>query len=439
MSTVSVVIPCYKYGHFLADCVKSVLDEQEGVDVRVLIIDDASPDDSADVARALAAADPRIEVRVHERNQGTSRPTTRVCWSGPTGTTSPCSRPTTGWSRGPWCAPPPCSTPIRRPASPTAGRCASGTGGPLPAARTRSTGSVVYPGRWWLDRRFREGTGCITSPEVVVRTSLQRKVGGYDPELPHAGDIEMWMRLAAHADVGYVQGADQAFYRVHGDNMSTTDFGGQLDDLRQRLVAFDSVLDKCGDLLPGSDLLAVAARTRLARYALRRAYRAYDRGRTAVVPVDELVEVRGRVPARRLHVAGGVPGAAQASADRSARDALPSAAGAVGRRRPGARVAVVAVLEAPRDLMSRLHRFHRRILRTGVGALAPAPVPACQEPVGPQGRGHADDRGHQGHSGQGPHPVAGPCDGVRLHQQVHAHPCRVRMPCCVWRSVRCRV
>lgn len=97
------------------------------------------------------------------------------------------------------------------------------------------------------------------------------------------------MRLAAHADVGYVRGADQAFYRVHGNNMSTTDFGGQLDDLRQRLVAFDSVLDKCGDLLPQADALSLAARTRLARYALRRAYRAYDRGRTDVVPVDELV------------------------------------------------------------------------------------------------------------------------------------------------------
>ncbi|KIX78669.1 hypothetical protein SF23_05285 [Streptomyces sp. MBRL 10] len=85
---------------------------------------------------------------------------------------------------------------------------------------------------------------------MVVRTALQRKVGGYDPELPHAGDIEMWMRLAAHADVGYVRGADQAFYRVHGNNMSTTDFGGQLDDLRQRLVAFTSVLDKCGGSCP---------------------------------------------------------------------------------------------------------------------------------------------------------------------------------------------
>ncbi|MFE9632039.1 glycosyltransferase family 2 protein [Streptomyces sp. NPDC006463] len=290
MSTVSVVIPCYKYGHFLADCVKSVLDEQEGVDVRVLIIDDASPDDSATVARALAAADPRIEVRVHEQNQGHIATYNEGLLE---------------WAEGDYVAllsaddrlvP---GALVRAAAvldaHPEAGFCYGRPlrfqhGGPLPAARTEGKGSVVYPGRWWLERRFREGTGCITSPEVVVRTSLQRKVGGYDPQLPHAGDIEMWMRLAAHADVGYVRGADQAFYRVHGGNMSTTDFGGQLDDLRQRLVAFDSVLEKCAGLLPEADRLSVAARTRLARYALRRAYRAYDRGRTAVVPVDELVE-----------------------------------------------------------------------------------------------------------------------------------------------------
>src|ERR687887_420932 len=67
--TVSVVIPCYRYGRFLPDCVRSVLD-QEGVDVRVLIIDDASPDDSAQVALRLAAEDERVEVRVHEVNKG---------------------------------------------------------------------------------------------------------------------------------------------------------------------------------------------------------------------------------------------------------------------------------------------------------------------------------------------------------------------------------
>ncbi|MFG3346331.1 glycosyltransferase [Streptomyces sp. NPDC048018] len=290
MSSVSVVIPCYKYGHFLADCVRSVLDEQPGLDVRVLIIDDASPDDSADVARRLAASDPRIEVRVHERNMGhiatynegllewadgdyvvlLSADDRLVPGALVRAAALLDAHPEAGFAYG---------RPLR-----------FRHGGPLPAARTRSTGSVVYPGHWWLERRFREGTGCITSPEVMVRTSLQRTVGGYDPDLPHAGDIEMWMRLAAHADVGYVRGADQAFYRVHGDNMSTTDFGGQLDDIRQRRVAFTSVLDKCGDLLPQRQRLAGLVDTRLARQALRRAYRAYDRGRTDVVPVDELVE-----------------------------------------------------------------------------------------------------------------------------------------------------
>lgn len=289
MSSVSVVIPCYKYGHFLADCVSSVLDEQEDLDVRVLIIDDASPDDSAEAARKLAASDPRIEVRVHEQNQGhiatynegllewadgdyvvlLSADDRLVPGALVRAAALLDAHPEVGFAYG---------RPLR-----------FQHGGPLPKARTQSAGSVVYPGQWWLERRFREGTGCITSPEVMVRAELQRKVGGYDPKLPHAGDIEMWMRLAAHADVGYVRGADQAYYRVHGNNMSTTDFGGQLDDLRQRRIAFESVLAKCGDRLPGAQRLADLVHTRLARFALRRAYRAYDRGRTDVVPVDELV------------------------------------------------------------------------------------------------------------------------------------------------------
>ena len=70
MTSVSVIIPCYKYGHFLEEAVTSVLDDQEGVDVRVLIIDDASSDDSADVARKIAARDPRVEVIVHTANKG---------------------------------------------------------------------------------------------------------------------------------------------------------------------------------------------------------------------------------------------------------------------------------------------------------------------------------------------------------------------------------
>lgn len=67
--TVSVVMPCYRYGHFLPGAVRSVLDQTD-VDAEVLIVDDASPDDSGEVAEALAAADPRVRVLRHAENKG---------------------------------------------------------------------------------------------------------------------------------------------------------------------------------------------------------------------------------------------------------------------------------------------------------------------------------------------------------------------------------
>ena len=70
MSRVNVVIPCYNYGEFLPECVASVLDDQPGCDVRVLIIDDASNDGSAVVAQGIAAADSRVEVIIHPVNKG---------------------------------------------------------------------------------------------------------------------------------------------------------------------------------------------------------------------------------------------------------------------------------------------------------------------------------------------------------------------------------
>jgi cellulose synthase/poly-beta-1,6-N-acetylglucosamine synthase-like glycosyltransferase len=43
LGRIDIIIPCYNHGHFLYQCVDSVLG-QVGVEVRVLVIDDASPD-----------------------------------------------------------------------------------------------------------------------------------------------------------------------------------------------------------------------------------------------------------------------------------------------------------------------------------------------------------------------------------------------------------
>ena len=69
MSTVDVVIHCYNCGHYLQSCVASVL-FQAGVDVRVLIVDDASTDNTAEIGRELAAFGLKVDFRRHEVRRG---------------------------------------------------------------------------------------------------------------------------------------------------------------------------------------------------------------------------------------------------------------------------------------------------------------------------------------------------------------------------------
>ena len=164
---------------------------------------------------------------------------------------------------------------------------------PLPSPAPECEAGPCGRATWWLERRFRQAHDCIVSPEVVVRTSLQKRVGGYDPRLPHTGDIEMWMRLAANADVGYLRGVDQAYYRVHGQNMRIRPIT-PLMDLRQQRLAYEVVLERC-------DEQVVRRRPHLSDLVHRKLAWAGSRGRphvrtTRAAPsrllVDELVAFR---------------------------------------------------------------------------------------------------------------------------------------------------
>ena len=297
LPTVSVIVPCFNYGHLLEGCLASVL-SQEGVEVRVLVIDDRSTDDSAATAARLAECDERVELRLHTENMGLIATANEGL----------------EWAAGEYVvllSADDLLVPgsLRRASEvmakyPNVGmvygktlQAVEGRPFPEPSGRWESSGrwrsTKVWTGADWVRIRCRSTYNCISSPEVVVRNSVQRAVGGYDPACHHSSDLNMWLRIAAVADIAYVRGAPQAVYRVHSDSMLRS-AASTMVDLRERRVAFDSFFASRPPQPGGSDrpppgggpgldhleterLRQMAART-LARQALWRASRAVDQG-----------------------------------------------------------------------------------------------------------------------------------------------------------------
>jgi len=287
--TVSVIVPCYNYGSVLPGCVDSVLG-QAGVDVQVLIVDDCSADDSASIAAALAARDGRIAFRHHTSNQGLIATANEGLQ----------------WALGdfvvllsaddllaPGALQRAATVMQRHPGVGMAyGRAPYWDGASaLPDTSARWRRTDVWKGEDWIGTRCRSAQNCISSPEVVVRNSVQRAVGGYDPGCYHASDLNMWLRIAAVSDIAYLRGATQAIYRVHADSMLRS-ADTPMVDLVERRKAFDAFFATGEALLDDGSALRRLAAQALARQALWRASRTVDRnhaGTSGSDAVDEFV------------------------------------------------------------------------------------------------------------------------------------------------------
>jgi glycosyltransferase involved in cell wall biosynthesis len=287
---VSIVVPCYNYGHYLATCVDSVL-SQPGVTVDILIIDDASPDGSAEVARRLADQDERIRTICHSRNRGHIATYNEGLFKAEGDYVLLLSADdmlAPGALRR--------ATALMQ-AHPSVGLVygfATAFGGDRPPpARTRTRSWTIWRGDRWLADRCVTARNPVRSPEAVMRTSVLRTVGGYRDDLPHGADFELWMRTASVSDVGHLGGVDQAHYRVHETNMhqSVFDLGrakGTVRDLIERRSCFAAVLEGKAHV-PSADRLLDRAYRTLAREALTLAIRSYEWGQADEWPIDELV------------------------------------------------------------------------------------------------------------------------------------------------------
>lgn len=286
LPSVSVIVPCYNYGRYLPDCVQSVLD-QPGVQVDLLLIDDASPDGSAAVVRRLASQDNRVRAICHEVNRGHIATYNEglACAAGEFVVLLSADDKLTPGSLARATALMRCHPSVGL----TYGFALDFSDTFLPTARTEASSWVVWRGHDWIAHRCRTGHNVLRSPEAVVRTSVLREIGGgYVASLPHTADFELWMRAATVSDIAFIGGADQAYYRIHSANMHTSNFD-LISDIKGRLDAFDAVFGERSELLPDVESLRENAYRTLAREALQHAISAYGEGVAGRQRAEKLV------------------------------------------------------------------------------------------------------------------------------------------------------
>ena len=233
MRRVAVCVPCYNYGRFLVQCVESIL-RQTGVDVRVLIIDDGSPDNTQAVGERLAIEDPRVEFRRHTVNQGhVATYNEGIEWAegdyllllsaddvltdGALARASALmdAHPEVGFVYGRQIS-----------FNSEVPSCSPADLDPI------SSGERIVRSAEFIEDCYRSTVNGVSTPTVVVRTALQKNVGGYRKELPHTGDLEMWLRMAAQVCSVGILGTAQAFRRRHDGAMHLT--FSSLADIQQR-------------------------------------------------------------------------------------------------------------------------------------------------------------------------------------------------------------
>ncbi len=264
MPLLDVLIPCYNYGRLLERSVRSVLD-QSMRDVRVMIIDDASPDDTPEVARRLAAQDDRVEWTRHETNRGhiatynegidrATAPYFLLLSADDMLAPGAAARAMSLFRREPKAA------------------LAHGAwidlheGDPMPEVDAGDAPWTVELGTDFIERTCRLALNLVGTPTAVVRTEAQKRAGHYRASLPHAGDMEMWLRLAMLGDVAQTP-AVQAIKGVHARNMSLTVEKGAHRNYEQVEAAFIAFFDGPGRRLPDAAEWLAAARKRLSHTA----------------------------------------------------------------------------------------------------------------------------------------------------------------------------
>jgi glycosyltransferase involved in cell wall biosynthesis len=281
MAGIDVVVPTYQYGHFLPESVGSVL-SQSVENLRVLIIDNGSTDNTREVAQQIAADDPRVELAVHKKNL----------------------RPQISYNEGiDWASSELCmildADDVLMPgclsraaaimfADPTIAIAhGKGVQTDCPAAILAEHNGKPQPEDWgicggleFIDRVCRTGNCIISPPTVVRRTTMQKAAGYYPLELQRAIDLNMWLRLATLGGVAETR-AIQGIHRRHPNQLSAFYRDNLICDFVELLNNFEHFFLNEGSGIEGSLATRHATARKIAGNAFVAAAKRLLKGRVA--------------------------------------------------------------------------------------------------------------------------------------------------------------
>jgi hypothetical protein len=211
---VSFLVPCYRLAHLLGDCVQSIL-QQDFTDFEVLILDDCSPDNTAEVAASFD--DPRVRHIRHPQNLGHLRNYNRgielargryvwlISADDRLGRPYVLSRFVEALEAHPDATFAFC--PVRK----------FSDGGDAELYGSVGPADAVWRGRDFF--RYLLNGNIVSAPAALARRSAYERAGSFPLDLPFAGDWYMWAAFAHQGDVIFMA-EPMVKYRLHALNMT---------------------------------------------------------------------------------------------------------------------------------------------------------------------------------------------------------------------------
>ena len=253
MPLIDVVIPNYCYGRYLPQCVQSIVRQQVD-DIRILIVDNASTDDSVDVATELARRDKRITVVAREKNLGLHA----SCNEG------------VDWARSKYflilcaddllvegCFRRALSVLEREPDVSFA--CGAELvwheDRPFPALENSALNAWRFLSmESFVLERSLPSEVLFGSGAALIRTSELKRVGHFRSEVTYLEDLEMYLRLSLDRRVAITE-AIHGIRRVHGANLSAIFWQDFRRDMIEKKLTFDSFFSHEAAGVPGVEKL----------------------------------------------------------------------------------------------------------------------------------------------------------------------------------------